>query len=291
MSRAYWPALDVFIPVGSPSNLLDLLLAALDDYSPSALDEGAAAEASLRAYFIDDIRRNAAVDALATFAPHGVIVRAVSVPDDGWAERSQAELRPISVGRITVIPPWRHVEEPNGDIVITINPSMGFGTGHHQTTRLCLRALQQMDLANRRALDIGTGSGILAIAAVRLGASQATGLDSDPDAVRCAEENVLINGLRERVEIRHGDFRELPDVWHADIITANLTGAMLSGQAARLLACIASGERLIVSGYTKSETAGVLAAFQEGAVLIDEIGEDEWRAATFARRHTADTPG
>jgi ribosomal protein L11 methyltransferase len=282
VSRAYWPALDVSLPARFQSNLIDLILAALDDHSPSALDGPSAPEASIRAYFIDESRRNDAIDALTAFASHGVIVRAVAVPDEGWAERSQSALRPISVGRITVAPPWHHVQELNGQIAITINPSMGFGTGHHPTTRLCLHALQQVDLDDRRVLDIGTGSGILAIAAARLGASQVVGLDCDPDAVQSAEENVVSNGLVEQVQIRLGDFRDLPLLASADLVTANLTGAMLSVHADRLLSCAASSERLIVSGFTARETAGILAAFGHAAVLIDQVSEDEWRAATFA---------
>jgi ribosomal protein L11 methyltransferase len=169
---------------------------------------------------------------------------------------------------------------------IVIQPSMGFGTGHHSTTRLCLRALQREALAGRTVLDIGTGSGILAIAAVRLGAARALGIDRDPDAIQAARGNLSLNPDAAAVMFEVADLTEVrlkgdtTGAAPADIVTANLTGALLARQAQRILEMLRTGGRLIVSGLLADERDHVVAAFQPAEILW-EGREDEWVAITF----------
>jgi ribosomal protein L11 methyltransferase len=158
---------------------------------------------------------------------------------------------------------------------------MGFGTGHHATTRLMLRALQERKLDGRAVLDIGCGSGVLAIAAVKLGARSAVGIDVDPDALENANENSALNHSGDRVRFELGDFREM--ALSADVVLANLTGGLLERSAERLATMVAPHGFLIVSGYMESETR-VTPALEQFLTLQKTDGEDEWRCALFHRQ-------
>jgi ribosomal protein L11 methyltransferase len=151
---------------------------------------------------------------------------------------------------------------------------MGFGTGHHASTRLCLAALQTLDLADGFVLDIGTGSGVLAIAAERLGAARALGIDHDADAVQSAQENLAFNPAAGRVTFAVDDLRTatLP---LADVVTANLTGALLVAAADSLLSAVRRGGTLIVSGLLSHERGDVLRALG-GVAVVWEGEEDGW---------------
>jgi ribosomal protein L11 methyltransferase len=249
----------------------DILLAIVDDFGPTAVEER---DASVRVFFSTAGDRHAAQRALASRFD----VTAVDVPDDDWARRSQANLKPVTVGRITVSPNPQSIRNPQSatrnTIDIVIAPSMGFGTGHHVTTRLCLTALQTIDLTNRVVLDVGTGSGVLAIAADRLGAARAIGIDHDADAIQSARENLDLNPEARHVTFDSVDLaaRALPLV---DVVTANLTGALLARSAPALLAAVRPGGTLILSGIQSHERDEVRQAFADAAVCW-ERHEDGW---------------
>jgi ribosomal protein L11 methyltransferase len=271
----------------------EFVLAVVDDYSPSAADQNGN---SLTIYFRDAGARDAAKQALAAAFPDAVIA-AREVDDEDWARRSQKDLLPITVAGITVYPSLRELRllrpspEPQtpSSVAIVIQPSMGFGTGHHATTRLCLLALQREDLAGRTVLDVGTGSGILAIAAARLGASRAVGIDNDSDAVHAARENLALNpeatGVTfEVAELEAARLNANATGGATDIVVANLTGALLAREGHRIRGAVRPGGRIIVSGLLAEERDQVVAAFTP-AVLVAEARADEWVALTFAVPH------
>jgi ribosomal protein L11 methyltransferase len=258
-----------------------LVLAAVDDCSPTAVDERA--DDDLTVFFSTASARDAAAAAVGAALP-AAIVTSRDVDDEDWARRSQENLTPITVGRITVTPPW---SPPAGarssspsELTIVITPSMGFGTGHHATTRLCLTALQRLAVDGKSVLDVGTGSGVLAIAAALLGAREVLGIDIDADAIASARENLEANpaaALRVRLETVDVRSARFPA---ADIVLANLTGAALIQSAPLLRSCVAEGGSLIVSGLQTHERQAVIDAFV-GAVSNWSGEDSDWVGLTF----------
>lgn len=279
-----WPALVLSFqerPLGGGAepSLRDLVSADLDGLDVVAIVEEA--DGSWQVSFRHDDQRAAAAALLrARRASEGLAVAAVDVEDEDWARRSQAALGAVRVGRIVVAPPWDLREAPGraDEITVLIEPAMGFGSGHHATTRLCLAGLQRLDLRGLRVLDIGTGSGVLALASARLGAASVLAIDVDPDALDNARANLELNGSPAAVEFRQEDFREgsLPA---ADVVVANLTGGMLAAGAAEIARTVAPAGTLIVSGITSEERESVLRAFAEGFGIDWMSEEDGWCCA------------
>src|SRR5262249_9076537 len=199
-------------------------------------------------------------------------------------------LEPVTVGGIVVAPPWRVPELNNSrpeaplssSRLVIIAPSMGFGTGHHASTRLCLAAMQRLDLTGRFVLDVGTGSGVLAIASRRLGAASVLGIDNDPDAVQSASDNLSLNDGLDHVRFEVADLRAdaLPP---ADLITANLTGALLFQGAPRLLSALRPRGTLILSGLVEAEELGAGEAFA-ALTPVSRDQEEGWLCLTYRAR-------
>ena len=287
--RKSWPALDIHVP-GCDPQLQELVLAELDDFQPTAIQEPEDIP-KVRVFFASGDARTAAARALAAAFGRHLFVESIDVDDEDWAARSQAQLRAVTVGRLIVAPPW-DVPDGGGQTaegrgqraegrVVVIQPSMGFGTGHHATTRLTLLALQSIDLRDRTVLDIGCGSGVLAIGSVMLGARSALGIDIDLDALGNANENAELNSVTASVRFEERDFRDLSTP--ADIVVANLTGGLLEKSAAKLAELALPGGYLIVSGFMESEGA-VVPALERFLELKKVDQEDEWRVAVFAKR-------
>jgi ribosomal protein L11 methyltransferase len=260
-SSRTWPALDI-------RHVPEFLEAALTDYHVTAINEG---DEVWRVFFHDhDERDRAAAGLRSEFTD--LSLEAVDVADEDWAARSQASLRAVHVGRIIVAPPW------DAPVTIVVQPSMGFGTGHHATTQLCLAALQQLELRGMTVIDVGTGSGVLAMAASLLGAANVIGIDDDADAVTAARDNLTLNP-RARVSLQVGDLRQMESA-NADLVLANLTGALLVSAADRLRQLTDSGGRLILSGFLAREERDVLHAFAPLAVEHRDQ-EEEWVCVTL----------
>jgi ribosomal protein L11 methyltransferase len=279
------PCLDLHFPnLADHPDLPDLVSLALDDLSPAAIHEAGDDVMPVWRVFLADPTRvdGAARQLTARFAKTGLRVERVDVDNEDWAARSQAHLTRVTVGRITVAPPWDATPPADGTLVI-VYPSTGFGTGHHQSTRLCLGLLQKVPLTGRRAVDLGTGSGVLALAAWRLGAISVEALDYDEDAIVNARENVQLNGASGAVTLRQADLRVDPIV-AGDVVTANLTAALLISQAPSLIALVAPAGTLIVSGFVADDVDAICSVFTPQLTRVEEAAEDTWRALRFTRR-------
>jgi len=286
MASSLWPALEIQLPAAADSGLIELVLARLDDFQPTAIHE--TDTSAWRTFFSTSNARDGACGALISeFSHRGVSAQSVDVQDDNWAARSQAELHAVQVGQIVVAPPWDlPIDPPSDTQTIVIEPSVGFGTGHHPSTRLCLDVVQKLDLHGRRVLDIGTGSGVLAIAALRLGARHALAVDVDADALKSARENAARNGVEARIAFEQADFRDV-SLPQADVAFANLTGAILRDTLDRLIDLAVPAGVLVLSGFTSEE----LIARPDGPVaasprvgIIDQLDEDGWRCFVVRRR-------
>ena len=276
-----WPALHIE-SAEIDLDLPDRLSSTLDDFSPVAIQDLAElplptgglwdptfppppepppAPLDWRVFFSSPQDRGLAASAIRRLHA-GLRVSEENVTDDDWAARSQRELTAITAGIFVVAPPWDIPTMPDGSTLIVIEPSRGFGTGHHASTRLCLRALSDVDVRDRRVLDLGTGSGVLAIAAALRGAREVVAIDVDADAIEAARSSAALNPAASRVEWLLGDYRERDatpqGAWQ--IVLANLTGGMLKSSAVRLRELLTPGGLLIVSGFDVSEQPDVEAA-------------------------------
>jgi ribosomal protein L11 methyltransferase len=204
------------------------------------------------------------------------------VHEADWAEAWKSHFPVVRVGRRIVIrPTWRRHRRADDEVVIALDPGMAFGTGLHPTTRLCLSALE--DVAGRgrldgaRLLDVGCGSGILAVAGVRLGARGALGLDVDPIAIEATAANARRNGVARRVRARLGSLPsgEPPH----DVVVANLIASLLIELAASLAAELGPGGILLASGIYVDREAAVREAFEgAGLDVTGRLEEGDWVA-------------
>jgi ribosomal protein L11 methyltransferase len=229
----------------------------------------AGAPARLRAFFPDSVSGAALSErveifldglrALGLAAGSGVAVTPVA--DTDWAAAWREHFRPIAVGRtLLVTPPWE-VPAASERLVLAIEPGRAFGTGHHATTAGCLELLEALVVSERpaRALDLGTGSGILAVAAARLGVAEVLACDSDPDAIAAAEGNATRNGAGQRLRVVLADAATLVTD-PAPLVLANLLAAAHRALAPRYRQLVAPGGALVLGGLLDGEADGVTAA-------------------------------
>jgi len=231
--------------------------------------------------FNDAGERDRAAAAIHDLLPDLAIERA-DMPDEDWAARSQRSLSAVRAGRFIIAPPWDLPADDVDATVIVIEPSMGFGTGHHATTRMCLRLLSEIDVSDLAVLDLGTGSGVLSMAAALSGARSVIGLDVDQDAIDSAESSARLNTLPDTITFKVGDFRTDPPP-PADVVLANLTGGMLIAATHAIVSLVRPGGQLVLSGFDQSELTGVLHAF-EAFVERLHLVEDRWAAVLLLPR-------
>ncbi|HKV34421.1 MAG TPA: 50S ribosomal protein L11 methyltransferase [Pyrinomonadaceae bacterium] len=192
-----------------------------------------------------------------------------------WLEEWKKNWQPVQVGRFIIAPPWSELDDKPDRCVIRIEPGMAFGTGTHETTRLCLAAMQSY-FEGGSFLDVGTGTGILAIAAASCApGAHVEAYDIDADAVQIARENAVANGVAERINFHVGSIDEQTS--SADFICANLTAEVIAKMLPTLVAL--SCGRLVLSGILETQIEGIVAQLGQLAITDVEIARDgEWVA-------------
>ena len=260
----------------------DPFLAGLEEHATGFVQN----DTELRAYV--PAERWAAVDQkqlrarlVASGHPDALSIRPLE--SKNWNAVWENTLSPVRAGPFLVCP--TAVDPPSlqdDATVLRIDPEMSFGTGHHATTRLALRLLADALTSGDRVLDMGTGTGVLAIAACRIGADAALGVDTNPDAVRNARENVRRNEETDRVTVQEGSVEVVP-ASHYDLVAANITRRVLLELMPALVSHLAPDASLLLSGILQSQRDDVLEAAASHDLSLDaDATEDGWWAGQFS---------
>lgn len=200
------------------------------------------------------------------------------IAPQNWNATWEATIQPIRVGeRFVIHPSWHRVDSEAGVIPIIVDPKMSFGTGYHATTRLMIRSIEQIDLNGKRVLDVGTGTGILAIAAVKAGAAFALGIDNDEWSYENSMENVRLNGVESRVEIALGSMEVVAGEF--DCIIANITKNDIVQLLGDILVHTHRGSSLLFSGILAVDETAMIDAFTKSNLTVAHtLTEEEWIA-------------
>jgi ribosomal protein L11 methyltransferase len=222
-------------------------------------------------------------------------IKTAKVRREDWAESWKRHFKPIEIGSSLLIKPsWIKRQPHKKQAVVILDPGLSFGTGQHATTSFCLHQIvaavcgrrnrRSQSAATKSFLDIGTGSGILAIAAAKLGCQPVCAFDFDPEAVRVARANARLNHVEQKLKIMRGDVAKLPihPARKYDLVCANLISNLLIAERRRIAAQLNRGGTLVLAGILKSEFAQVQKVFEDlGLKLTAAKGEKEWRSGSF----------
>jgi ribosomal protein L11 methyltransferase len=264
----------VEIPSGAADGVADALLeSGLDHWS--VLEDAIAKRAWAVGILADEPEARRAWPAVETVlggvgVPGPLTPAFRELPDADWRDSYKAHFRAWQFGPLHWVPVWERetFSLPPGDAVLWLDPGLAFGTGNHETTRLCVErlvALAEEHGTNGRVIDAGCGSGILALSAALLGYRDVEGFDNDPEAVRISVENAALNGLEDRVRFFTGDLPSGLAEKQADVLLANIQADVLMRFARELVGAVAPGGTLVLSGILAGENAAVREAFETEA--------------------------
>jgi ribosomal protein L11 methyltransferase len=262
------------IEVGVDSSQVDALSGALWAAGAAGIEErGRGADTRL----IVAMRRAALAAVTTTLEGRATTITAIAADTglDAWREHAQ----PIAVDQVVVVPAW--LDPPkDGPVVVTIEPGRSFGSGSHVTTQLALRLLQRHAPDGARVLDVGTGSGVLAIAAAKLGAAEVVAIDIDPAAADTAGANVARNDVGDRVDVRCGGLDAVETTF--DLVMANITASVLVDLSDAMVSRLATAGRLLLSGILAERAEEVRVAC-DGVRWTDGASEPGWAAMVGVR--------
>lgn len=216
------------------------------------------------------------------------------VPAQDWNEAWTRSVKPLCIGRLVIRPSWEPVTLTSRDLEIILDPKQAFGTGHHATTRMMLEWLQEHLCGGEEILDVGTGSAILAMAAVKLGANSAIGIEIDPVAVDCAREYVEQNGVLDQIDIVCGTLADLPHGKRESInlVLANLDRQTVLSLAEELSSLASGGARVLVSGILLEQESEIVERFSTlGLACVSRRNEEGWVMMQFLRPESCEGEG
>lgn len=226
-----------------------------------------------------DVHRERIEGILRAYPEDGFIETEEVVADQNWNEEWEKTIVAQTIGRFYVKPTWQKGEPDAGDILLEIDPKMAFGTGYHETTRLMLKLLPDVTEKNDLVLDAGTGTGILAIAAIKLGAGKAFAFDIDEWSITNTRENILLNGVDNRVAVRKGSLETIPEGSKYDVILANIERNTILEMLPKLKKLMNKKGRMLLSGLLEKDEESIAKKLDELDLKVNEIRqENEWIA-------------
>ena len=252
-------------------------------------------EKSLRGKLLSRLQKARLHEATSQFPSRRTRIIIRRIPRENWAQSWKRHFKPIEIGRALLIKPsWSRRKARRGQRVVILDPGLSFGTGHHATTAFCLEQLVSCRRAGERQsfLDIGAGSGILSIAAAKLGYAPVQAFDCDAQAVRVSKQNARRNRVLDRVRPRQVDLTRLPvrgaRKW--DVICANLTSDLLISEAKKICARLKPGGSLILAGILRRQFADVRRHYESFSLTAaSKRANNEWQSGRFVHRSRAES--
>ncbi len=203
------------------------------------------------------------------------------IEGDDWIEIWRTHFRPIHLGAIVVVPEWIEYNKQDGEEIVKLDNNMAFGTGEHETTSMCIELLQQYLTPDSVCIDVGCGSGILGISAIKLGAKYAYLTDIDAFAVESAKHNALLNGVSDKLTVARSNLLDDSSL-KADIMLANITADILENLAPSIPKNLKKGGTLILSGIIDCKLDRVIEVYSaQGLTLDKKVKKGEWNALAF----------
>ena len=280
------------IGIYDPKDLLDLAdSGVIWDYMDEHLikDDG---KAQVKGYFPVDgfesvkLQIDEKLDFLKQNCPfdYGTLEISKTVVDDNdWVESWKENYKPIHASRVTIVPEWIDYAPAEGEYIVKIDPGMAFGTGEHESTKMCLNLLQALGVEDKSVIDIGTGSGILALASAKLGAKFVEAYDIDDNAVKSAKSNAILNGLADKLKVDNANLLDKTS-GKFDIVLANITADVLITLSATLGDYMKNDGVVIISGIILKREDDVKKAFiKAGFVIQERVNMGEWVAFKLSK--------
>jgi len=276
--------IELTIPVDPAQH--DVLIARLEEYGFTGFQEG---DGTLKAYIGAEDWSPGKSNYVKSWLQRQGVKRAVQerrIAEQNWNAQWEQSIRPLTVGPFVIKPTWAAVpDDADGKHVLAIDPKMSFGTGYHESTRLILRFLSDLIRGGEQVLDAGTGTGILSIAAVRLGAGPVVAFDTSAWAEENARENIALNDAAEQITVRQGTIDDAVPETDFDVILANIERDPLISLLPAFADKLADGGRIALAGLTEDDEPPMRSAITEQGFRIErEARENEWWAVVLRPR-------